>query len=376
MAKASLHRQAIIVGGGIAGLATAIGLTRNKWHCSILEQSPLRVWKGHGLLLSPTGQAALEALGVQAISSFSHRIDSFLLCNARGMMLQEYAIPGSLSLLHRELLRALLQALPPSVHLFQERCMGLQGNPEDGYQVVGANGQLWSGELIVAADGVGSICRRMLFPKARLTEELVGELGLVVRNGPCAERLGRSCHKFHDAKAGLAVGLVPCPQGQVVIYAQIAIDRHVMPQPKEAIRFLQQRFAGWNAEVQALLQDLDPSLVVHRWHTTDLDPLPALHRGSVVLVGDSGHPMLPFTSQGTTSALVDALRLNSLLAISDNPESLQDALSRYSASRLQDLAPLVQQGRELRRQFLTPDPGARSAMLPLAGFAAAPGEDP
>lgn len=375
-AKVSFRRQAIIVGGGIAGLATAIGLARNGWHCSILEQSPLRIWKGHGLLLSPTGHAVLEALGVKAISSFSHRIDSFLLCNATGITLQEYAIPGSLSLLHRELLGALQQALPSGVEPIHERCIGLQGNPEDGYQVVAATGRVWGGELIVAADGVGSICHGVLFPKVRLTEDLVSELGLVVRNEPFAKRLGHSCRKFQDASAGLAVGLVPCHQGQVLIHAQIASDRYSMPQPKEAIRFPQQRFAGWNEEVQALLQELDPSLAVHRWRTTDLDPLSALHRGPVVLVWDSGHPMLPFTSQGTTSALVDALRLNSLLAGSDNPESLQDALSRYSASRLQELAPLLQQGRELRCQFLAPYPKAKTPMLPLARFAAAPGEDP
>jgi flavin-dependent dehydrogenase len=47
----------------------------------------------------------------------------------------------------------------------------------------------------------------------------------------------------------------------------------------------------------------------HLWHTTDLDPLHQLHRDNVVLLGDSAHPMLPFTSQGSSSALEDALRL-------------------------------------------------------------------
>jgi salicylate hydroxylase len=88
-----------------------------------------------------------------------------------------------------------------------------------------------------------------------------------------------------------------------------------------------------------------------------------------VLVGDSAHPMLPFTSQGSSAALEDALRLASVLRGTDgrDPEALRGALERYSAERRPELLPLLEEGRALRSLFLNPDATA-TPMAPLAGF--------
>lgn len=241
--------------------------------------------------------------------------------------------------------------------------------------MVGATGQRWQGQLIVAADGVGSLCRGALFPGARLTEELVSELGLVVRHGPLARPLGRCCRKFQHPEAGLALGLVPCRDDQVVVYAQIATHRHPLPSPAGTLPALGRLFSGWNGEIQALLETLTLSTAVHLWRTTDLDPLPALHWGPVVLVGDSGHPMLPFASQGAAAALEDALLLSSLLERA-NPLSLNEALGRYSASRLPAVTRLLLRGRELRRQFLDSAAVEWLAGPPMAGFPTTHEEEP
>jgi 2-polyprenyl-6-methoxyphenol hydroxylase-like FAD-dependent oxidoreductase len=93
----------------------------------------------------------------------------------------------------------------------------------------------------------------------------------------------------------------------------------------------------------------------------------------VVLLGDSAHPMLPFTSQGSSAALEDALRLATVLRGTNGGDAVEvrEALQRYSALRGPELVPLLEEGRELRRLFLdptlTPIP-----MAPLAGFQAQP----
>jgi len=51
--------QAVIVGGGIAGLAAAITLGRKGWVCTVLEQDAKRLRSGQGLLLPPSGRDAL-----------------------------------------------------------------------------------------------------------------------------------------------------------------------------------------------------------------------------------------------------------------------------------------------------------------------------
>jgi 2-polyprenyl-6-methoxyphenol hydroxylase-like FAD-dependent oxidoreductase len=354
-------------------LASAIGLARAGWKCDVLEPAPHQRGLGHGMLLPPPAREALERLGGGPIEAFTAPIDTFAIHHPDGTLQRRFAIPGSLSVLHRDLLAQLERALPADVARHSERCVGLEGSPELGYRVVGASGRRWEGQLIVAADGVGSLCRAALFPKARLTPEQVSELGLVVPRVTLAQGQKHSCRKFQHPSAGLALGLVPCRNNQAVLYAQIATHRHPLPNPTEGHRFLQQLFSDWNPELRALLKDLDPTIRVHRWRTTDLDPLPALHRGNVVLVGDSGHPMLPFSSQGAAGAMEGALRLSSQLEHLDgDPQSLRNALMRYSASRLPELTPLLQEGRALRRQFLEPDRVAEETVAPLAGFPTAP----
>src|SRR5258708_6726031 len=56
--------QAIIIGGGIAGLASALALTRRGWQVEVLERAPEFTEAGAGLSLWPNALRALDALGV------------------------------------------------------------------------------------------------------------------------------------------------------------------------------------------------------------------------------------------------------------------------------------------------------------------------
>src|SRR5215467_7912629 len=56
--------KAIIVGGGIAGLASALALTRRGWQVEVLERAPQFTEVGAGLSVWPNALRALDALGV------------------------------------------------------------------------------------------------------------------------------------------------------------------------------------------------------------------------------------------------------------------------------------------------------------------------
>src|SRR5262249_61037939 len=56
--------RAIIIGGGIAGLASALALTRHGWQVEVLERAPGLTEAGAGLSLWPNALRALDALGV------------------------------------------------------------------------------------------------------------------------------------------------------------------------------------------------------------------------------------------------------------------------------------------------------------------------
>ena len=357
------------MGGGIAGLASALALTRIGWRCTILEQDAQRRRPGQGLLLPPSGRAALERLGVAGIAAAGSSIDAFLLEARDGTTPRSFAIPGALALLHRDLIACLSGALPEAVALVGQPGAWLEPGRPGSWRIVDGAGQRWGADLIVAADGVGSLCRRALFPAATLTPEQITELVLVMPAPALVRQLAGTCRKIHNREAGLALGVMPCRDGQLLLYAQIATARYAIPAPEATGAFLRRHFRGWMPPLDGLL-DGPAGDLAHIWRTTDLDPLPRLHHGNAVLVGDSGHPLLPFTSQGAASALEDALELGAVLEGVDpgEPAALAAALARYSSRRLPVVTRLLHEGRETRRQFLAATAGAERCRPPLVGF--------
>lgn len=364
--------EALIVGGGIAGLASAITLGQQGWRCTILERDRQRQRRGQGLLLPPCGQRALERLGVRHIDAFSAAIDRYELCQPDGRPLQQFAISGARSLVHRDLLIALQQALPSGTRLEEGRCLALAA-AGSSWEVISDDRPPRRADLIVAADGVGSVCRRQLFPQARLTTERTTELVMVIQAAPLVQQLRGCCRKFQDRLAGLALGLLPCRQDRLVVFAQFASDRHSPCDGPAAAALLHRCFGGWNPLLDQLLDGLDTS-ESRLWRTTDLDPLPRLYDRNLVLVGDSAHPLLTVTSQGAASAMDDALALAQALATipASGQDGLAAALEHYTRARLPQVAALVQEGRAKQRQFLDPAAGGTQASAPLVGFGLEP----
>lgn len=55
--------KAAVIGGGIAGLASALALTRHGWQVEVFERAPEFTEIGAGLSLWPNALRALDALG-------------------------------------------------------------------------------------------------------------------------------------------------------------------------------------------------------------------------------------------------------------------------------------------------------------------------
>jgi 2-polyprenyl-6-methoxyphenol hydroxylase-like FAD-dependent oxidoreductase len=125
--------------------------------------------------------------------------------------------------------------------------------------------------------------------------------------------------------------------------------------------FVRKLVGDWGEPVADLLDTTDFSRV-HVWRPMDTDLVPRFHQRNLVLVGDSAHPLLPFTSQGVSSAIADAVALADLIT---SEAGLDAALSRYTSERRAQCAPYVAKGRELMRKFLEPQ-GVNSIALPIA----------
>jgi 2-polyprenyl-6-methoxyphenol hydroxylase-like FAD-dependent oxidoreductase len=127
--------------------------------------------------------------------------------------------------------------------------------------------------------------------------------------------------------------------------------------------FVQALVGTWAHPIPALLANTDFTRV-HLWRPIETDLVPRFHRGNLVLVGDAAHPLSPFTSQGVSSAIADAIALAEETH-GGSRENLARALERYSVRRHEQCAPYVGQGRELVQRFLQPL-SEHSCVLPIA----------
>src|SRR6059058_490822 len=169
-----------IVGGGIGGLALALGLHQRGIACQVYEQAPALKELGVGITLLPHAMRELAALGLQAQlepqgienleSVFFNRWGQFIYREPRGRH-AGYAVPElgmHRGRLHGVMYQAVLQRLGKDrVHL-DHRCVGVQ---QDGANVrlafQDSRGRLRppvDSELVIACDGVNSSVRRQFYP--------------------------------------------------------------------------------------------------------------------------------------------------------------------------------------------------------------------
>ncbi len=309
-----MTRRAVIVGAGVGGLGTAIGLRDAGWSVTVLERWPRIVGLGAALGVWPDAQRGLATLGID--EQFQH--DS---------------VPVAAAGLYRPDGRALVR-LPegskraPAVRLIsRRRLMELLVAAADGVEIrtgVSADadtlhGALDAADVLIGADGLRSDVRATFFgPRTRPRYS-----GLVGWRAMVAGEFADYGETWGD---GLLFGITPVADGRTNWYAAV-------PAPESepgTFATLREAFAGWHDPIPALLAAAEPDQVL-RNPIYDLHPrLDTFVRDRVALLGDAAHAMTPHLGRGACEAISDAISLvRHLNAEADVPT----ALRRYDAER-------------------------------------------
>lgn len=325
--------RATVIGGGIGGLATALGLGRVGWRVTLLERQPALAAVGAGLLIWPNAVLALRALGVEAevraagVPTYGiggvRRPDGRWLARFDGQALAREIGTPPLTMHRADLHEILAGALPASVQV------------RTGVEVTAVPAE---GDLVVAADGINSAVRRALAPQTRVRDSgqvawravATGEFDL---DGG-GETVGR----------GWRFGMAPV--GARGVYWYVAAPGPLRTTPAaEQLAELKSWLAGWHAPIAGLMAATPPEDLLH--HTIgDLDPLPPMRFGDrVALLGDAAHAMTPNLGQGAAQALEDAVTLAAEMAPATTPEAVAAGLTRYEAARRARVAALHRNSR-------------------------------
>ncbi|HEY1574769.1 MAG TPA: FAD-dependent oxidoreductase [Pseudonocardiaceae bacterium] len=311
--------NAVVVGGGIAGLAAAVGLRRRGWQVTLLERRPELSEIGAGLTLWPNALRALDALGVgPAIRGLGLVESSFGVRNSTGRWLSR---TDSAVMAKRFGDGIVVLERPQLLAALRDACTGvdIRVNAEvdtvtDG-TVTTSEGGHFTGDVVIGADGLWSTVRRKLWPDSTirptgvLAARLIGTVGHPISDG--GETWGR----------GDYAGVVPLPDGRIYAYLVVPVE-----QSEPDLPWWQRRFADWHFPLPQLLADPEQLLLNELF---DLAPLPTLVHGNLALVGDAGHAITPNLGQGACQALEDAVELAACL----NPNDATPRLNRYDERR-------------------------------------------
>ena len=320
--------RAIVIGGGIAGLAAAVAARAAGIDATVYEQADRLEEVGAGLTLAPNAMVAASRLGVaDDLRGRGERAERVRVPNARGRTLVEIDLTRdgreAIALHRADLQRALADALPADALRLGRRCVGVEQDAR-GVRASFDDGGEDRADLLVGADGLRSAVRTSLFGPARL------------RYGDHAG--WRAVVPFeHDLVAGTwsetwglgaRVGIVPIGGGRIYLYVAEDVPEGAPPHahPEDVFR---ERFADWHEPIPQALAAA-PSGAFSRTFTYDIRPLRRWTVGRVTLAGDAAHAMRPDIGLGAAIALEDAVVLGNALA---GARDAAAALARYDACR-------------------------------------------
>ncbi len=334
-------RNVLIVGGGVSGMALAIGLRRTGIESEIVELSPQWSVLGVGISLQGPALRALKVIGVIdrcVAAGFGYSyfktgdVDSKVTARVDLPQINGPQYPAAIGIMRQRLQRVLQQELGGSdVPVRLGVTVDSLRQNDDGVDVEFTDGSKGRYDLIVGADGAHSKIRDMIVGPAarpRFTGQAVWRATVPRASGVQAR------YSFYGPRN--KAGFNPVSETEMYVYlVQNVSDHRRLPDDKlpEIMREQLAEFRGLMGEAREQIRD--PAQIVYRSVTSGLVPSP-WYRGRVLLIGDAAHTTTPHLASGAGISVEDAIVLAMLLQSDDPlPRILENFMSRrYERCRM------------------------------------------
>lgn len=344
--------KVVIIGGGIGGMSLAILLHKNGHQVLVNERELEMPMLGNAFLMHSEGVSILDMLHQKAtaLELPGKLIDTFLLKSPDGQELKYQKLEPWQCIRRCDLIKFLYQQLPETLVKKGRVFSHFLYESGKAIAVVFQNGDSEYGDIFIGADGAMSQVRQSLFGRTNYSSVEVREIigvtkmpnGFLSKNGVFV--------KYKEPSKGLSFGYIPTSEDEIVWFMQYDVRLIDLPADSaESIEIIcKELLKDFPVDVQTILQH-NHFTSSYVWNTTDFDLLSSFHSKNIVLMGDAAHLAVPFTSAGTTNALIDAKVLSEQLSISQDYETAFQAFYQERSSAVEEHTLL---GRQIKKSFL------------------------
>jgi salicylate hydroxylase len=361
------HKQMVIAGGGIGGLAAAVACAQRGVPVQLLERAAQLSEVGAGIQIGPNVMRILQAWGLgsalaqvaafpeqlQARDAQTGQVLGTLTLGERAQA--RYGAPYATT--HRADLQRLLLRAAQSAGVDLRLGQTLQGwqDSEAALQVNTVEGLSFQTSALIGADGVWSAVRQQLLGDAppRFTGHLAyralvaqADLPAHLRSDQVTVWMGPRLHVVHyPVRSGQWLNLVAIVHGEKPVnpndWDQAGHTQALMQAMGAVGRDLSERLASVPAWRQWALHDRAP-----------VSGASQMAQGRVALLGDAAHPMRPYLAQGAGMAIEDAQALAQCLSAGNAtvPEQLRAYAEQRWARNARVQARAIRNGRIFHAQ--------------------------
>lgn len=332
-----------VLGGGIGGLTAALALAQRGAQVTVLEQAEAISEVGAGIQVSPNGFCVLKALGLDealrptcvkgaAVELRDFKAGRLVTRLDLGLLddNQEYFFVHRADLI--DVLANACREAGVNIRLLQKAASVKPGGKPS---VTMANGDSFSADLIVGADGLHSVVRQALNGTTApfFTRQTAWRATVPNTMGyPNVARvhMGPKRHLVsYPLRGGTLVNIVAVQERMDWVEEGWA--------HRDRPENLRAAFAEFGGDVPALLEEVTE---VGLWGLFRHPVAQKWYGENTAILGDAAHPTLPFMAQGAVMAMEDAWVLADCLA---GTEDVSSGLALYQSKRHERCTKIVAQ---------------------------------
>lgn len=368
-----------IIGGGLGGLALAIGLlehTNIKFH--IYEAASAFSEIGAGVMFGPHSVNALRLLHPKALEAFkkcvtynadenmarhwptfrygvgkeSGNVIYQILPNEKVGAIIDVCGTRPMSSVHRaRFLDEFVNILPEGSASFGKALTEVEEVAE-GVRMVFGDGSSAVADAVIGCDGIKSRTRASLFPgiEPRYAEEYAYRS--LVDAEVVKEIMGKTLGGNAQLWCGFGGYIVhyPVEQGRLVNVVAVkrdkdkngrhSYDKLITPTKRDD---MYEAWRDWDPRLQQLLRKFKTP---DKWALWDLPHNERYFRGRICLMGDAAHAVVPHLGSGAGMAMEDAYILSNLIGTANQAGDLEKVFEVYDAARRPRTQKMASKSRE------------------------------